>query len=126
MYMLNLLAAIALAQSTPPPMPTMPPLTVPGFAAHLSTGLPRQFRNYTLVSARAEGNLLVFTFDGERGWRGRVSEDDLIRDTIEGLCSDGDFLGQIGANGVRLDRLEGGRDLQTGRITPGCSARSAD
>ena len=111
---LHSVLAAALALQSAPAVPS-----VAGFAAHLQEDLPRQFDDYRIVSARAEGDVLVFTFDGRRGWRGPQTNVDLASEIMGHFCED-DFRQRIGLAAVRVDTLDQGRDLIQGTPVVDC------
>lgn len=110
------------------PQPAQPARTrsVAGFAAFLQEGLPHQFDGYTGVSARAEGDVLVLTMDGRRGWRRRKSNAEVTRETMSGFCGpEGNFLTTLDGGSLRIDTLEDGRNLERGAVTSECPATPA-
>ena len=105
----------------PETTPAPPTRSVAGFAAFLQEDLPHRFDGYTAVSARAEGDVLVFTMDGRRGWRKRKSNEQVTRETMGGFCGpDGNFLTTVGGGSLRVDTLENGVDLERGAVTSEC------
>lgn len=112
--------AAAAPSATPPP----PTRSVAGFAAFLQEDFPHRFNGYTAVSARAEGDLLVFTMDGRRGWRRRKSNEEVTRETMAGFCGpEGNFLTTLGGGSLRVDTLEDGDNLERGTVMSECPAR---
>lgn len=102
-----------------------PGRSVAGFAAFLQEDLPHRFDGYTAVSARAEGDLLVLTMDGRRGWRRRKSNEELTRETMRGFCGpDGNFLTTVHGGSLRVDTLEDGANLERGIVTSECPPAS--
>jgi hypothetical protein len=112
-------------QPAPPPAATpRPTRSVAGFAAYLQEDFPHRFGRYTAVSARAEGDLLVLTMDGRRGWRRRMSNAEVTRETMAGFCGpEGNFLTTLGGGSLRVDTLEDGGTLERGIVTSECPAR---
>jgi len=112
------------------PQPAQPPAATPrptrsvaGFAAFLQEDFPHRFNGYTALSARAEGDLLVITMDGRRGWRRRKSNEEVTRETMSGFCGpDGNFLTSVGGGSLRVDTLEDGSNLETGTVMSQCPA----
>ncbi|MEA3012359.1 MAG: hypothetical protein QOD42_904 [Sphingomonadales bacterium] len=103
--------------------PPAPARSVAGFAAFLQEDLPHRFNGYTAVSARAEGDLLVLTMDGRRGWRQRKSNAELTRETMSGFCGpDGNFLTTVNGGSLRIDTLEDGGNLERGTVMSECPA----
>lgn len=113
---LQFVLGVALALQSVPHAPS-----VAGFAAHLQEDLPRQFDDYRIVSARAEGDVLVFILDGRRGWRGAQTNVDLASEILGHFCED-DFRQTISLAAVRVDTLERGRDLIQGTPVADCPA----
>ena len=110
---LHLVLAAALApQSAPAP-------SVADFAAHVQQGLPQQFDDYRIVSARAEGDILIFTLDGRRGWRSPQTNVDLASEMLGHFCED-DFRQTIRLAAIRVDTLEQGRDPIQGTPVVDC------
>jgi len=109
----------ALLAAQPPAEPRAQSLAQPpsiaGFAAFLQEDLPRDFDGYRMVSVRAEGNLLVFTADGSRGWRRRKDNTTLTREIMAGFCGpQGNCLTGLSGTGIRLETLEEGQKLERG------------
>jgi hypothetical protein len=114
-----LLAAQPAAEPRARP-PAQPP-SIAGFASFFQQGLPQDFDGYKLVSARAEGNLLVFTADGSRGWRRRKDNATLTREIMAGFCGpEGNFLTGLSGTGLRVDTLEEGQNLERGVASNDC------
>ncbi|HVQ07921.1 MAG TPA: hypothetical protein VMS43_05760 [Allosphingosinicella sp.] len=106
--------------------PAQPPArerSVAGFAAFLQEGFPHAFEGYTGVSARAEGDLLVLTMDGRRGWRRRKSNAEVTGETMAGFCGpEGNFLTTLNGGSLRVDTLEDGGNLERGTVMSECPA----
>ena len=127
-FLLSLLLLAAQPQSQPEPQPhaepqrQLPanPASVAGFAAFLQQDLPRRFRGYRMVAARAEGDVLVMTLDGRRGWRSAGTNVERATEILASFC-DG-FRDLINMRGVRVDTLERGRDLVEGTTVTECPA----
>lgn len=116
-----LLSAAQPSAAAPETAPAPPTRSVAGFAAYLQEDLPHRFDGYTAVSARAEGDLLVFTMDGRRGWRKRKSNAEVTRETMSGFCGpSGNFLTTLGGGSLRVDTLEKGVNLERGAVTSEC------
>jgi hypothetical protein len=121
-FWLSGLMATLLLGSQPQAAQT-PERSIAGFAAHFQRGLPQSFDGYRLVAARAEGSLLVFTADGDRGWRQRKSNAVLTRELMEGFCSEGrNFLTTLNGGSIRVDTLEDGLALERGTVMSDCPA----
>jgi hypothetical protein len=121
---LQLLMGFLLVAAQPQPAQPRPTRSVAGFAAYLQEDFPHRFSGYTAVSARAEGDLLVLTMDGRRGWRRRKSNEEVTRETMGGFCGpDGNFLATLGGGSLRVDTLEDGQNLERGTIMSECPAR---
>ena len=119
------LTSLLLFAAQPPAahaQPAQPPArSVAGFAAFLQEDFPHRFNGYTALSARAEGDLLVITMDGRRGWRRRKSNDELTRETMNGFCGpEGNFLATVGGGSLRVDTLEDGANLERGIVMSEC------
>lgn len=116
-----LLSAAQPSAAAPETAPAPPTRSVAGFAAYLQEDLPHRFDGYIVVSARAEGDLLVFTMDGRRGWRKRKSNAEVTRETMRGFCGPkGNFLTTVGGGSLRVDTLENGANLERGAVTSEC------
>ena len=111
---LHFVLGAALALQAPPPA-----ASVAGFAAFLQEDLPQRFDRYSIVAARAEGDILVVTLDGRRGWRGPRTNTEQANEMLEAFCDDG-FRETIHLAGVRVDTLERGRDLVEGTPVTDC------
>lgn len=123
MWLQGMMSALLFAAQPPAAAPSAPPpgRSVAGFAAFLQEDLPHRFSSYTAVSARAEGNLLVLTMDGRRGWRQRKSNEELTRETMSGFCGpEGNFLATVGGGSLRVDTLEDGANLERGTVMSEC------
>jgi hypothetical protein len=122
--MMSALLFAAQPAAAEPPAATPPRRSVAGFAAFLQEDFPHRFNGYTAVSARAEGDLLVFTMDGRRGWRRRKSNAEVTRETMAGFCGpEGNFLTSLGGGSLRVDTLEDGGNLERGTVMSECPAR---
>src|SRR5687767_660669 len=119
-----LLFAAQPSAAAPETAPAPPTRSVAGFAAFLQEDLPHRFDGYTAVSARAEGDLLVFTMDGRRGWRKRKSNAEVTRETMSGFCGpNGNFLTTLGGGSLRVDTLENGVNLERGAVMSECQPK---
>lgn len=121
--MMSALLSAAQPPAAPPPAttPAPPGRSVAGFAAFLQEDLPHRFSGYTAVSARAEGDLLVLTMDGRRGWRQRKSNAELTSETMRGFCGpEGNFLTTVNGGSLRVDTLEDGANLERGIVMSEC------
>ncbi len=116
--------ALLFAAQPPAAEPSAAPRrSVAGFAAYLQEDFPHRFSGYTAVSARAEGDLLVLTMDGRRGWRRRKSNAEVTRETMAGFCGpEGNFLTTLGGGSLRVDTFEDGGNLERGTVTSECPA----
>lgn len=116
-------AALLLSSQSPPSAPAQEPpsaASVAGFAAFLQEDLPQRFGAYTVVSARAEGDLLIFTLDGRRGWR--RPDTNVVRATemLGAFCEQEGFREIISLAAVRVDTTERGADLIQGTPVTDC------
>lgn len=111
---LQFVLGAALAMQTLPAEPS-----VAGFAAFLQEDLPQRFDGYRMVAARAEGDILVITLDGRRGWRRPQTNVERAADILGSFCEDA-FRETIQLAAVRVDTLERGRDLVEGTPVTDC------
>jgi len=124
MTMIHGLLVLLLAAAQPQPQPETPPqpnpASVAGFAAFLQQDLPQRFRGYRMVGARAEGDVLVITLDGRRGWRRPATNAERATAILGTFC--GEFRELVNMSGVRVDTLENGGDLVEGTTVTECPA----
>ena len=121
-----LLSALLLAAQGPAPAPAEPPdpRSVAGFAAYLQEDLPQRFDGYRMVAARAEGDVLVVTLDGRRGWRNADTNTAHATSILRAFCGT-DIRAAVHMAGVRVDTLERGADLIEGTPVTECPAADA-
>ena len=103
--------------------PAMAQESAASFAGRLQEFVGKPLAGTIILSAaRAEGNVLIITLDAPN-WEGddRTKVPALF---LTGFCEGGD-AGYFSVNRMRIDTLEGGRNLMTGAVIEKCPPEEA-
>jgi hypothetical protein len=94
--------------------------TAPDIAAALQAKVGQPFASgLTLSAVVAEGNTVVFTIDGPKGWRGTRSVQQISDEFVSGFCPSGTAFFSKGVR-MRFDTLEGKAAPMKGPVVSKC------
>jgi hypothetical protein len=94
------------------------------FARRLQHMVGRPVGPLELESIEADGNVLVFTFDGPKGWRRGTPSYAITSFFLEGFCNTSEGSGYLVAGRtLRVDTFEGGESLIRGTPVHDCPHR---
>jgi hypothetical protein len=91
------------------------------YAARLQYMVGRNFGPLELKSVEADGNVLVITFDGTKGWRRGTPSYAITAFFLQGFCRSPEAAGYLVAGRtLRVDTFEGGESVIHGTPVQHC------
>lgn len=117
---LLLAATPAMAQEQPPQQAP----TATQFAGMLQSLVGQKFEgDVTIHAVTAEQNVVIFTIDGPKDWRGTLSSDDISAALLSGFCGNAPNFFETGIL-LRVDTTEAAEGLVKGKPLNQCPRKA--